>query len=143
MNLGAKGEALIKSFEKLRLAAYKPTPHDVWTIGWGHTRGVVEGSGCNEAKAQQWFRYDTDDAVQCVNTAVSAPLTQNQFDALVSFAFNIGVHNFIDSTLLMLLNKKDYEGAAEEFCRWNKQAGTVLTGLTARREAERALYESN
>lgn len=143
MNLSAKGEVLIKSFEKLRLVAYKPTPHDVWTIGWGHTRGVVEGAICNEAQAQQWFRDDTDEALRCVNTAVSVPLTQNKFDALVSFAFNIGIHNFIDSTLLMLLNKKDYEGAAEEFGRWNKQAGTVLAGLTVRREAERALYEYN
>jgi lysozyme len=71
---------------------------------------------------------------------VKVPLTQNQFDALVDFVFNVGAHNFEKSTLLIKLNKQDYKGAAEEFPRWNRAAGHVLGGLIRRRGAERTLF---
>jgi lysozyme len=140
VNLGAKGEALIKSFEKLRLAAYKPTPRDKWTIGWGHTAGVVEGMTCTEAQAEAFFQADMSEAIECLNAARRVALTQNQFDALVSFVFNVGSHNFLDSTLLKLLNERRYEIAASQFMRWDHQDNVILTGLKDRREAEQRLF---
>lgn len=139
MELGQAGLALIKEFEDLRLEAYMPTPHDVPTIGYGHTDGVQMGDTCTEFEAEEWLREDTLWAVETVNL-VSAPLTQNQFDALVSLVFNIGKPLFLRSTLLRELNIHDFHGAADEFVRWNRQHGTVLRGLTRRRVAERELF---
>lgn len=140
MHLGSAGEALIKSYEKFRPTAYLPTPRDVWTIGWGHTRGVKQGDTCTQPQAELWFLQDVAGAVAAVNGGVKIDVSQNQFDALVSLAFNIGGFAFTGSTLLRKLNATDIPGAAAQFAVWNKQAGRVLPGLVARRAAEAALF---
>lgn len=136
-------DRLIKKWEALRLRAYKPTINDVWTIGWGHTKGVHPGMVITEQEAERLFRSDVAWAVEAVNTLVKVPLTQNQFDALVSFVFNIGTTNFRKSTLLRKLNVRDYEGAANELPRWVKQKGVTLRGLVRRRAEEMEYFLSN
>lgn len=130
----------LKSIEQLRVTAYLPTPDDVWTIGWGHTHGVREGDTCAVAQAMEWLEEDLADTAAAVNRLVTAPLTQCQFDALMSLVYNIGEGNFATSTLLRLLNAEDYTGAADQFLRWNHQHGVVLAGLTARRAHERERF---
>jgi lysozyme len=93
-----------------------------------------------QAQADAWLREDLAKAAACVNANVKVPLTQNQFDALTDFCFNVGVGNFIASTLLRLLNAGNYAGAATQFDRWNLAAGRVLPGLVKRRLAERQLF---
>lgn len=144
----ARGQALIKEFEQCRLRAYKPTPDDVWTIGWGHTEGVVDGLEWTQAQADMAFAVDLEKYEHWVDDLVKVPLTQNQFDALVSFCFNVGpdidadniAEGLGDSTLLRKLNARDYDGARSEFHKWNKQKGKVLSGLTRRRDHEAALF---
>lgn len=142
MELGQAGLDLIKSFEEFRRSAYMPTPDDVPTIGWGHTDGVQMGDACTVEEAEEWLREDCQWAVEAVNRSYDGvvPLSQNQFDALVSLTFNIGKPRFLGSTLLRKLNLGDQVGAADEFVRWNKQHGTILRGLTRRRIAERDLF---
>ncbi len=141
MKLGEHGRRLIHSFEQCRLDAYKPTPDDVWTIGWGHTRGVGEGDACSQAQADAWFEEDIAWVEECVNRATTVGLLQNEFDALCSLCYNIGCNAFSGSTLVKLLNTSDYDGASGQFAKWNKQNGKELAGLTRRREAERQLFE--
>lgn len=132
---------IVKGIEKFRPTAYLPTPKDVPTIGYGHTRGVKMGDTCTLQDGEDWLAADMAHAAASVTHAVSMPLTQNQFDALVSLVFNIGGPQFLASTMLRKLNDRDYAGAAAQFPRWNKQAGKVLKGLTTRRAIERALFE--
>lgn len=132
----------LKQFEKFRPTAYLPTKKDKWTIGWGHTSGVKEGDTCTTEQAMTWLHDDIATAVAAIHAHCTADLTQPQFDALVSLVFNIGTGAFEESTLLRKLNDRDYGGAAAEFPRWDKQAGAVLNGLLARREAERKHFES-
>lgn len=141
MRIGPQGVALIKSFEKCELAAYLPTTADVPTIGYGHTRGVAMGDTCTQEQAEAWLLEDLAWAEECVNEHVTAMLTQPEFDACVSLCFNIGCRAFSGSTLVRLLNGGDYNGAAAQFARWNKQAGKELAGLTRRRAAEAELFE--
>lgn len=146
--IGPAGLELIRSFEDLRLRAYLPTPNDVWTIGYGHTRGVKPGDVCTPEQALQWLREDCAEAETAVRQLVKVPLTQGRFDALVSFVFNVGAdidadtiaEGLGDSTLLRKLNAGDYVAAADEFLKWNKQKGKVLNGLVRRRAAERELF---
>ena len=133
---------IIKKHEGLRLEAYLPTPNDVWTIGYGHTHTTKQGMKITAGQAESLLRKDIAWVEKAVNTLVVVPLTQNQFDALASFVFNVGEGAFSSSTLLRLLNSGDYEGAANQFLRWNKQKGRVLNGLTKRREEERKLFLS-
>lgn len=141
MQLSLRGEALIKGYEKLVLVAYKPTPNDKWTIGWGHTGPeVVPGLKWDLIDAEEYFRRDTAASVLQVIASTDVPLTQNQFDALVSFTFNVGVTAEGHSTLIGLVNQKKWALAADQFLVWNKQDGIVLAGLTARRTSERTLF---
>lgn len=135
-------ENLIKKWEKLRLEAYLPTPNDVPTIGWGHTRGVKLGMTISKAKAEELFKQDVKWAVDAVNENVVVTLNQKQFDALVSFVFNIGETNFKKSTLLKKLNAGNYTGAADELLKWVKQKGVTLRGLVRRRQEEREYFLS-
>lgn len=129
---------LIKNFEKCALRAYLDQG-GVWTIGWGHTP-ATEGQTCTQTEADAWFLIDVAWAVGIVNALVRVPLTQNQFDALVSFVFNVGAGNFRSSTLRRLLNEMDYDGAANQFPLWNHVDGQVSDGLTDRRKAEQKLF---
>lgn len=141
MQLSSKGEGLIKSYETLRLVAYKPTPKDKWTIGWGHTGAdVVEGLVWTPVDAEEYFQRDVAWARTQVIATTDVPLTQNQFDALVSFTFNVGATAEGHSTLIALVNARNWSAAAAQFLVWNKQDGEVVAGLTGRRTAEMQLF---
>lgn len=140
MRISKNGLDLIKVYEKCRLKAFKPTTRDVWTIGWGHTKGVQKGDICTQEQADAWLVEDTASEELRINLLVTKPLTQNQFDALVSLVYNIGGTKFSSSTLLKRLNAGQYEEAADEFQKWDKQEGKVLNGLVARRADERELF---
>lgn len=140
MNTSQKGLDLIKSFEGLRLSAYK-CPAGVWTIGYGTTAGVKPGQSITKERAEELLRDDVKRFEDQVLRLVKVPLTQGQFDALVSFTYNLGAANLGNSTLLRLLNAGDYKGAAAQFDRWTKAGGKELPGLVKRRAAERALFE--
>lgn len=154
MKIGARGLAILKHYEQgpnggVALQAYL-CPAKVWTIGWGHTKGVKKGDTCTELQADRWLDEDCDEAEAAVERYVVVPLNQNQFDALVCFVFNIGVGSpaggrfgasgFRGSTMLMRLNAGLYTEAAGQFPRWNKSNGKVLEGLTKRRYKERDLF---
>lgn len=144
MNVDASGERLIKSFEGCKLAAYPDpaTGGDPWTIGYGATGpGIKKGVIWTQAEADARFTQDIAKFAAKVSTLIGAtPTTQNQFNAMVSLAYNIGTGNFGNSTLLRLHKAKDYAGAADQFGKWNKAAGRVMTGLTRRRAAEAKMY---
>jgi lysozyme len=141
MKLGNNGEALIKSFEQLRLDAYKRFPTEPWTIGWGHTKGVQRGDTCTFEQARIWFLEDTAKAVDANNALLTVPVSQNQFDALASFAYNAGIGAESHSTLLRLVNSGQNDLAAAEFVKWDHVNGVEVAGLKRRREAEAALYK--
>lgn len=139
MRTSQKGIDLIKKFEGCRLEAYK-CPAGIWTIGYGHTKGVQNGQKTTQAQAEEFLREDLKIYEQAVEACVKVPLSQNQFDALVSFCYNCGAEALRTSTLLRLLNEGKYSEAGEQFLRWNKAGGKVLVGLTRRREEERELF---
>lgn len=131
--------SLIKKFEGCRLKSYK-CPAGIWTIGYGHTGPeVVEGLEINQADADAYLAIDVE-AFSSSVAKIALRATQQQFDALVSFAFNVGANALKKSTLLRLHNAGSHESAAAEFMRWNKAGGVVLAGLTRRRKAEAVLY---
>lgn len=142
MNISDAGIELIKKFEGCRLTAYLDSV-GILTIGYGHTGSlVVKGLVISQAEADELLRTDVQIAERCIDAAVTVPLTQAEFDALCSFVFNLGCGAFKGSTLLKKLNASDYDGAGEEFKRWDKAGGEVLAGLTRRRFAEAELFES-
>ena len=133
---------LIKKHEGLRLKAYLPTPNDVWTIGYGHTRDVRPGQVISQSQAEDFLRQDLDWVENSLNKSVKVPLKQNQYDALASLVYNIGATNFQSSTLLRKLNTGDYKGASEQFLVWNKQKGRTLKGLVKRRQEEKDYFDA-
>lgn len=139
MNISEAGLDLIKHYEGLRLDAYR-CPAGVWTIGYGHTGpDVHDGLTITNERADELLRADIMRFEEGVEK--SAPnCTQGQFDALVSFAFNLGLGNLRSSTLLRLHNAGDFAEAAAQFIRWDRAGGRELPGLQARRKAEAALY---
>jgi len=140
MNISQKGINLIKNFEGCRLTAYK-CPANILTIGYGHTGSDVHtGQKITQEEAEKLLRQDL--IVHCNNVSrlVKVPLNQNQFDALVSFEYNVGYGAFMNSTLLKLLNQKKYKEASEQFGRWKFAGGKILAGLVKRREAEKQLF---
>lgn len=132
---------IIKEFEGCKLVSYR-CPAGVWTIGWGAT-GPGIGPGVEWSQAQADARLEQDVrrfAAQVAKVLDGAKTTQAQFDALVSFAYNLGIGALGSSTLLKLHKAGDYKSAAAQFVRWNKADGKVLKGLTRRREIESLLY---
>lgn len=117
---------------------------DPWTIGWGTTGADVKrGVIWTQQQCDNRFTQDLNRFAQNVAKVIGdAATTQPQFDAMVSFAYNVGIGNLTTSTLLKKHKAGDYPGAANEFARWNKAAGKVMAGLTRRRAAEAALYSS-
>lgn len=142
MKTSENGKQLIKEHEGFRANAYPDpgTGGDPWTIGYGHTKGVKKGDTITKSQADKFLLDDLKGPERTIGNKVTVRLTQNQFDALSSFIFNLGSGNFEKSTLLRKLNKKDYTGAADEFLKWNKAGGRVLPGLTRRRKDERDLF---
>ncbi|CZW44596.1 MULTISPECIES: lysozyme [Enterobacter cloacae complex] len=146
MQTSDKGIALIKEFEGCKLTAYQDSV-GVWTIGYGWTQPVDgkpirAGMTIKQETAERLLKTGLASYESDVSRLVKVGLSQGQFDALVSFTYNLGARSLSTSTLLRKLNAGDYAGAADEFMRWNKAGGKVLNGLTRRREAERALFLS-
>ncbi len=144
MKTSQRGIDLIKSFEGLELEAYQDSV-GVWTVGYGHTDHagapeVTPGMRITEDEAEAILRRDLGQYERGVERLVKVPLNQNEFDALVSWTFNLGVGNLSKSTALTRLNNGDRPGAAEALTWWNKAGGKVLAGLTRRRNAEAALF---
>ena len=144
MKTSSSCTSLIREFEGFVASAYL-CPANVWTIGIGTTvypngAKVKKGDKCTQDQALEYLQHDLRSFEKTVNDSVKVPLSQNQFDALVSLAYNIGSGAFKNSTLLKKLNAKDYAGAADQFLVWNKGGGKVLKGLIRRRDAERALF---
>ena len=131
--------AVIKKFEGLRLKAYK-CPAGVFTIGYGHTENVFADSEISELMADQILRKDLQKFEQTIND-LDLPLLQCEFDALVSFVFNVGIGNFNKSTLKKLLSQKKFFYAAKEFDKWVFAGGKKLPGLQNRRNKERKIFE--
>lgn len=139
------GLDLIKKYEGLSLTAYK-CPAGILTIGYGHTKSVEPGMTINKDMAEILLRSDVSEAENAVRELVGVKLTQNQFDALVSFVFNVGRTNFKKSILLKKLNENKILEAGEEIMKWTKarQPGGIreLPGLVKRRAEEKALFLS-
>ena len=141
MFISNKGLNLIKHFESLQLKAYKCSAN-VWTIGYGHTKNVKEGDRISEDQANYFLMQDLYSVERAIIRHVKTEINQNQFDALCSLIFNIGITAFKDSTLLNKLNNNDFNGASNEFKRWNRVNGIVMRGLIRRRQAEEDLFNA-
>ena len=139
MKLGERGTEILKYFEGCKLTAYQDSV-GVWTIGDGHTKGVYDGMTITQDQAEQMLLSELEEYEGYIKDMVTVPLTQNQFDALVVWVYNLGPTNFRNSTLLKELNAGNYNAAGQEITRWNKAGGKVLAGLVKRREAEAQLF---
>jgi lysozyme len=145
MQISVNGIEMLKELEGFRDKAYKDTG-GVWTIGYGTTKvngkPVQEGMTTTQKEAEVWLTADLAEAQTAVNKLVRVPLTQNMFDALVSFVYNVGSAAFDRSTMLAKLNQREYVPAAYQFNRWVYDNGRQIPGLVARRKVERSLFES-
>lgn len=131
---------LIKAFEGFSATPYQDSG-GVWTQGYGTTEGVLHNSRpIGEAEATLMLEYDLRKTVKAIERLVKYPLNDNQFAALCSFVYNVGIHAFETSTMLRVLNHGNYELCAGQFERWNKVKGKVVKGLTNRRLAEKSLF---
>src|SRR5208282_1792815 len=135
------GLQLTEQFEGVCLTAYQDQV-GVWTIGYGHTAGVQPGDTCTQEQAEAWLQSDVSWAVQTVNLYVTIALTQGEFDALVDFVFNLGSGSFEHSTLLTLVNQRNFGAAADQFERWDHAGGKVVAGLLRRRQAEEEEFKN-
>lgn len=139
LTISKRGLQFIRSKEGLRLIAYKDSA-GVWTIGYGHTETVFPKMQITEGQAESLLRNDLMRFEKAIRDLVDVPLSQNEYDALCSFTFNIGVSAFMESTLLRKLNNLDYFGAADQLLRWSYAGGKQLQGLLNRRRDERLYF---
>lgn len=145
MRISENGIEFIRQLEGEKLTAYLDIV-GIWTIGVGHTgfvdgKPVARGMAITKEKSKELLTADLKRFESAVNDAVKVTLTQNQFDALVSLAFNIGEGAFARSTLVNKLNAGDKKGAAEQFLVWKNAGGRVSQGLLNRRQKEKAMFE--
>lgn len=140
MQIGEEGLALIKYFETLFLKAYL-CPAKVWTIGWGSTKGVYEGMEITEERAKELLKEDVEESEDWVYKLVEPTLNQHEFDAMVSWTFNLGPTNLKSSTLLKRINSNDLGDVPYQMKRWVRAKGKVLKGLVRRRNAEALLWQ--
>lgn len=140
MQISEEGIALIKKFEGCRLESYLCSA-GVLTIGYGHTREVLEGAQITQGEADEMLWEDIKSFEGYVNDLVFVPLKQCQFDALVCWTFNLGATNLAESTMLKKLNALEYAEVPYQMRRWNRARGKVLDGLVRRREAESLLFQ--
>lgn len=145
--ISQKGMQLISNFEGLRLNAYQDSV-GVWTIGFGttvfpHGKSVQDGDCCTIQQAEAYMLHDLARFENAVSKVVTVPLQQHQFDALVSLAYNIGIHAFQNSTLVKLLNTGDYLAASHQFDVWIKAGGQTVQGLVNRRAIEKRYFWGN
>ena len=140
MNISNEGISLIKKFEGCELEAYQDAV-GVWTIGYGHTKNVKEGMTVSKEQADNMLLNELDEYCEHVEKAVTVDLKQCEFDALVSWTYNLGPTNLNNSTMLKVLNNKEYNEVPNQIKRWNKAGGKVLQGLVRRREAEARMWQ--
>ena len=143
MRISEQGLDFIKSFEGLELEAYWDKRGGVWTIGWGHTRGVKKGQVITKEQAEQFILDDLAPIEKHLSADLASDnVTQHEFDALCSFCFNIrdGIRQYMGSTLRRKLKAGDKLGAANEFPRWCHAGGVAMNGLKRRRNAERKMF---
>lgn len=129
----------IEEFEGRKLEAYK-CPGNRWTIGIGHAKDVKKGDVITNDEATRLFHLDLHSHARGLAPAIKVPVTQNQFIALLSLAFNIGVANARTSDAVKYLNRQEYQNSADAFLNWRRAGGKVSDGLVRRRNAERALF---
>ena len=148
MKISNNGINLIKQFEGLSLKPYLDAVN-IPTIGYGSTyyrdgkKVTLNDKPISQDEANLLLEHIANkDFGDKINTLVKVELNQNQFDALVSFCYNLGIGNFKSSTLLKKINQADFKGASEEFIKWNKAGGKILDGLTRRRQKEKELFLS-
>lgn len=140
MRTNEEGLKLLKKFEGCKLKTYRCSA-GVLTIGYGHTgKDVTEGKVITQAEAEKLLEDDLKRFEAGVADLLKVKVTANQFSALVTFAYNIGLNALSGSTLLKKLNAGDFTGASEQFLRWNRAGGKEIQGLTNRRTAERELF---
>lgn len=145
MKVNSSGLSIIKECEGFRSKAYL-CPSGVPTIGWGRTKGVSLGMICTLSEAQAWLEEDVAYVVKVIKFSVKVPLSENQLSSLVSFIYNVGVTNFLSSTLLKVLNQGQYSLVPAQMRRWiygrDKRTGTKISlpGLVKRRELEVSLW---
>ncbi len=146
MKISNSGLELIKEFEGFSANAYL-CPAKIPTIGYGNTfysdgRKVKLGEQISKSDALELLEIVANkDFADKIFSAIKVPVAQNQFDAMVSLAYNIGTGSFLKSTLLKKVNAGDFIGASEEFLKWNKSGGKELLGLTRRRKREQDLFK--
>ena len=141
MRISKQGLDFIKSFEGLRLKAYWDKDGKVWTIGWGHTRGVKQGMVITKAQAEQFLADDLAPIERHLTADLGEDgVLQCQFDALCSFCFNLGIGAYMKSTLRKYVKAGRDDEADREFAKWVHAGGRVLPGLVRRRKAEAELY---
>lgn len=139
MKTSENGIKLIKKFEGCKLEAYK-CPSGILTIGYGHTQDVNIGDTITRQQASYILKKDIEIAESAVNSLVKVTLNQNQYDALVSFVFNVGYGNFRISTMLKRINENNFSSAAEQFDKWVLSNGKRQKGLVIRRKLEKELF---
>jgi len=139
-SINEAGLGLVKEFEGLRLTAYR-CPRGVWTIGYGHTRTAYPGMAIDEAQAESLLLSDLEEFARAIDRLVDVPLNDNEFSALVCFAFNVGVAALERSSLVKLLNRGWYEQVPAQMMRWVFVNGEASGGLSRRRAAEGALWK--
>jgi len=135
-----KAKRIIKEFEGLRLTSYL-CPAGVWTIGYGHTKGVKKGMKIDQTEADRLLDIDLIDVARAIRKFVKVDLNDNQAQSLVSFIFNVGSGAFSKSTLLKKINLKEFAFPSLEFDKWVYAKGKKLPGLVRRRKAERDLFD--
>ena len=135
------GRKFIEKEEGLRLQSYKDSV-GIWTVGYGSTIGVQPGMTITQEQAEEMLEQDLATAEAGVESLVKVPINDNEFAALVSFAFNLGVGSLQRSTLLRCLNKGNRKDAAAEFLKWSRAGGVVSDAILGRRKREAALFLS-
>lgn len=143
-DISAKGYELIKESEGFKSVAYLDTG-GVWTIGYGTIKypngnRVKKGDRCTQAEALEWLKNDCQWVDACLDKYVKVTVSQNQFDALASFVYNVGETAFVKSTMLKALNAGNYAGTAAQFDRWVYDNGKKIQGLYNRRMREKELF---
>ena len=141
MKISENGLELIKKFEGCETTAYQDSV-GVWTIGFGHTKGVEEGQTCSIEDAESMLANEMDEYEGYINNMVKVDLQQHEFDSLVAWVYNLGPTNLSESTMLKVLNGGQFDRVPDEMNRWTRAGGEILEGLVRRRQAESLMFQN-
>jgi len=141
MKISEDGLELIKKFEGCETSAYQDSV-GVWTIGFGHTKGVEEGQTCSIEDAESMLADEMDEYEGYINNMVKVELQQHEFDSLVAWVYNLGPTNLSESTMLKVLNGGQFDRVPDEMNRWTRAGGEILEGLVRRRQAESLMFQN-